>query len=87
MICRTIAINEVQLETLYAKWKIQYVKPSPTPQSTGAGLSNAELALIILGSVVALLLLLGLCFAIKTRCRYNDDSFSCRCDHSNESSR
>ena len=58
------------LQSLYAKWKIQYAKPSPTAAQGDSGLSNAELALIIIGSLVALCLLLGLCFAIKTRCRY-----------------
>ena len=61
-----------QLETLYARWKIK-APVSSTKQALvdEGGLGNAELALIILASVVALLLLLGLCFTIKTRCRYD----------------
>ena len=65
----TISKNDAMLQSLYAKWKIQYVKPSPAAAQGDSGLSNAELALIIIGSLVALCLLLGLCFAIKTRCR------------------
>lgn len=68
---RTIEKHADKLDTLYAKWKIQAPLSTPTePPTVESGLGNAELALIILGSVVGLLLVLGLCFAIKTRCRY-----------------
>lgn len=68
---RTIEKYADQLDTLYARWKIQAPLPTPTePPTVDSSLGNAELALIILGSVIGLLLLLGLCFAIKTRCRY-----------------
>ena len=67
---RTIKKYADQLETLYARWKIRAPLPTSTlPPTKDSGLGNAELALIILGSVIGLLLLLGLCFAIKTRCR------------------
>ena len=66
----TIEKHTDQLETLYARWKIRAPIASTTQRPTeDSGLGNAELALIILGSVVGLLLLLGLCFAVKTRCR------------------
>lgn len=68
---RTIEKHADKLETLYARWKIRAPSSTTTePPTDDGGLGNAELALIILGSVVGLLLLLGLCFAIKTRCRY-----------------
>lgn len=67
---RTIEKYADQLNTLYARWKIQAPYPSTTePPSVDSGLGSAELALVILGCVVGILLLLGLCFAIKTRCR------------------
>lgn len=66
----TIEKHTDQLETLYARWKIRAPIASTTQRPTeDSSLGNAELALIILGSVVGLLLLLGLCFAVKTRCR------------------
>lgn len=68
---RTIEKHADKLETLYARWKIRApISTTTEPPADDSGLGNAELALIILGSVVGLLLLLGLCFAIKTRCRY-----------------
>ena len=75
---RTIEKYADQLDTLYARWKIQAPLPTPTePPTVDSSLGNAELALIILGSVVGLLLLLGLCFAIKTRCRYFSEALLC----------
>lgn len=66
----TIEKHADKLETLYARWKIRApISTTTEPPADDSGLGNAELALIILGSVVGLLLLLGLCFAIKTRCR------------------
>ncbi|XP_067054992.1 protocadherin Fat 4-like [Acropora muricata] len=67
---RTIEKYADQLNTLYARWKIQAPYPSTTePPTVDSDLGSAELALVILGCVVGILLLLGLCFAIKTRCR------------------
>ncbi|XP_068723113.1 protocadherin Fat 4-like isoform X1 [Montipora capricornis] len=69
-VLRTIEKYTDHLNTLYARWKILGPVPSAThPPTEDSSVGNAELALIILGSVVGLLLLLGLCFAIKTRCR------------------
>ncbi|XP_078366665.1 protocadherin Fat 4-like [Oculina patagonica] len=69
-VLRTIEKHADKLETLYARWKIRApISTTTEPPADDSGLGNAELALIILGSVVGLLLFLGLCFAIKTRCR------------------
>ncbi|XP_048580487.1 cadherin-23-like isoform X2 [Nematostella vectensis] len=72
-VLRTISKYSAQLETLYAKWKIKAVKVPANDSGSSQALSNAELALIILGAVIGLALLIGLCFAIKTRCTYKKE--------------
>ena len=55
---------------MYAKWKIKAVTPRPTSAGETNTLSDAVLALIILGSLVLFFLIIILIYVIKTRCRY-----------------
>lgn len=55
---------------MYAKWKIKAVTPKPTVDPNQGKLTDAELALIILGGIVALLLIIILCCVIRFCIRY-----------------